>query len=104
MAPRRERNKTKSWEQACLNSAKDLVRHGSIHNDDGVWLRLNEETIKKYVPNMNGYTEAWCLSFNQHLGKSLLVPVDVSERWFLKASELHSILIINLSLIKAFQF
>ncbi|EDM02456.1 pam, highwire, rpm 1 (predicted) [Rattus norvegicus] len=47
-----------------------------IHNDDGVWLRLNEETIRKYVPNMNGYTEAWCLSFNQHLGKSLLVPVD----------------------------
>ncbi|OXB59228.1 hypothetical protein ASZ78_013314, partial [Callipepla squamata] len=50
-----------------------------IHNDDGVWLRLNDETIKKYVPNMNGYTEAWCLSFNQHLGKSLLVPVDVSK-------------------------
>ncbi|XP_064413761.1 E3 ubiquitin-protein ligase MYCBP2 isoform X3 [Latimeria chalumnae] len=47
-----------------------------IHNDDGVWLRLNDETVKKYVPNMNGYTEAWCLSFNQHLGKSLLVPVD----------------------------
>ncbi|KAM5147624.1 E3 ubiquitin-protein ligase MYCBP2 isoform 6-T6 [Callospermophilus lateralis] len=47
-----------------------------IHNDDGVWLRLNDETIKKYVPNINGYTEAWCLSFNQHLGKSLLVPVD----------------------------
>ncbi|XP_062492914.1 E3 ubiquitin-protein ligase MYCBP2 isoform X9 [Pezoporus occidentalis] len=47
-----------------------------IHNDDGVWLRLNDETIKKYVPNMNGYTEAWCLSFNQHLGKSLLVPID----------------------------
>ncbi|XP_069614194.1 E3 ubiquitin-protein ligase MYCBP2 isoform X15 [Ranitomeya imitator] len=48
-----------------------------IHNDDGVWLRLNDETIKKYVPNMNGYNEAWCLSFNQHLGKSLLAPVDV---------------------------
>ncbi|KAJ1115470.1 hypothetical protein NDU88_003694 [Pleurodeles waltl] len=47
-----------------------------IHNDDGVWLRLNDETVKKYVPNLNGYTEAWCLSFNQHLGKSLLVPVD----------------------------
>ncbi|KAF4109316.1 hypothetical protein G5714_010389 [Onychostoma macrolepis] len=47
-----------------------------IHNDDGVWLRLNDETVKKYVPNMNGYTEAWCLSFNQHLGRSLLVPVD----------------------------
>ncbi|KFO34057.1 Putative E3 ubiquitin-protein ligase MYCBP2 [Fukomys damarensis] len=50
-----------------------------IHNDDGVWLRLNDETIKKYVPNMNGYTEAWCLSFNQHLGKSLLVPVDEAK-------------------------
>lgn len=50
-----------------------------IHNDDGVWLRLNDETIKKYVPNMNGYNEAWCLSFNQHLGKSLLAPVDVSK-------------------------
>ncbi|KAF7242031.1 E3 ubiquitin-protein ligase MYCBP2, partial [Varanus komodoensis] len=50
-----------------------------IHNDDGAWLRLNDETIRKYVPNMNGYTEAWCLSFNQHLGKSLLVPVDESR-------------------------
>ncbi|XP_062389671.1 E3 ubiquitin-protein ligase MYCBP2 isoform X1 [Sardina pilchardus] len=47
-----------------------------IHNDDGVWLRLNEETVKKYVPNMNGYSEAWCLSFNQHLGRSLLVSVN----------------------------
>ncbi|XP_064883646.1 E3 ubiquitin-protein ligase MYCBP2 isoform X5 [Oncorhynchus nerka] len=48
-----------------------------IHNDDGVWLRLNDETVKKYVPNMNRYTEAWCLSFNQHMGRSLLVPANV---------------------------
>ncbi|KAG9492128.1 hypothetical protein GDO78_000574 [Eleutherodactylus coqui] len=54
----------------------DGIEIGNIHNDDGVWLRLNDETIKKYVPNMNGYNEAWCLSFNQHLGKSLLAPVD----------------------------
>lgn len=74
-----------------------------IHNDDGVWLRLNDETIKKYVPNMNGYTEAWCLSFNQHLGKSLLVPVDVSKRRFSKALQEHSVLITGLSLIKASQ-
>lgn len=46
-----------------------------------MWLRLNDETVKKYVPSMNGYTEAWCLSFNQHLGRSLLVPADVSKRW-----------------------
>ncbi|XP_035248710.1 E3 ubiquitin-protein ligase MYCBP2 isoform X4 [Anguilla anguilla] len=61
-----------------------------IHNDDGVWLRLNDETLKKYVPNMNGYTEAWCLSFNQHLGRSLLVPDDEaslhSEECFKEAS------------------
>uniref|UniRef100_A0A4W5M9H3 RCR-type E3 ubiquitin transferase n=1 Tax=Hucho hucho TaxID=62062 RepID=A0A4W5M9H3_9TELE len=48
-----------------------------IHNEDGVWLRLNDETVKKYVPNMNRYTEAWCLSFNQHVGRSLLIPADV---------------------------
>uniref|UniRef100_A0A9J8BZX1 E3 ubiquitin-protein ligase MYCBP2 n=1 Tax=Cyprinus carpio carpio TaxID=630221 RepID=A0A9J8BZX1_CYPCA len=53
-----------------------FIETDTIHNDDGVWLRLNDETVKKYVPNMNGYTEAWCLSFNQHLGRSLLVPVD----------------------------
>ncbi|KAJ3592162.1 hypothetical protein NHX12_007291, partial [Muraenolepis orangiensis] len=47
-----------------------------IHNDDGVWLRLADDTVKNYVPSMNGYTEAWCLSFNQHLGRSLLLPAD----------------------------
>lgn len=50
---------------------------------------------------MNGYTEAWCLSFNQHLGKSLLVPVDVSKRCLWKISKVHSILITRLSFIKA---
>ncbi|KAM4795152.1 LOW QUALITY PROTEIN: E3 ubiquitin-protein ligase MYCBP2 [Rhinophrynus dorsalis] len=63
-----------------------------IHNDDGVWLRLNDETIKKYVPNMNGYSEAWCLSFNQHLGKSLLAPVDeqsTNSEDFLKEFNAH---------------
>ncbi|KPP60387.1 hypothetical protein Z043_121621, partial [Scleropages formosus] len=44
-----------------------------IHNDDGVWLRLSEETLKMYVPNVSGCTEAWCLSYNQRLGRSLLV-------------------------------
>lgn len=56
-----------------------LLVFPQIHNDDGVWLRLNDETVKKYVPNMNRYTEAWCLSFNQHVGRSLLVPADVSK-------------------------
>uniref|UniRef100_A0ABM0LXG7 Probable E3 ubiquitin-protein ligase MYCBP2 n=1 Tax=Saccoglossus kowalevskii TaxID=10224 RepID=A0ABM0LXG7_SACKO len=49
-----------------------------VHNEDGVWLRLNSETIHKYC-GTNGYKEAWCLSYNQHLGKTLLVPVELKS-------------------------
>ncbi|KAG8179148.1 hypothetical protein JTE90_015337 [Oedothorax gibbosus] len=45
-----------------------------LRNDDGVWVRLNPETVRKYC--QNGYTEAWCLQYNQHLGKTLLVSVE----------------------------
>ncbi|XP_074650729.1 E3 ubiquitin-protein ligase MYCBP2-like [Tubulanus polymorphus] len=45
-----------------------------IHNDDGVWVRLSNHSIKEFCSN--GHTEAWCLQYNQHLGKTLLVPVD----------------------------
>ncbi|KAK9891458.1 hypothetical protein WA026_014691 [Henosepilachna vigintioctopunctata] len=45
-----------------------------IHNDDGVWLRLSMDTIKQYC--QNGVIEAWCLQYNQHLGKTLLLPVE----------------------------
>lgn len=45
-----------------------------LHNDDGVWVRLSPETVKKYC--QNGFTEAWCLQYNQHLGKTLLIPVE----------------------------
>jgi len=45
-----------------------------IHNDDGVWLRLNAETIKEYCNS--SHLEAWCLQYNQHLGKTLLLPVE----------------------------
>lgn len=45
-----------------------------VHNDDGVWLRLNSESIKGYCSG--GHPEAWCLGYNQHLGKTLLLPVD----------------------------
>ena len=45
-----------------------------IHNDDGVWLRLSEASIKKWctsttAQNGHGATEAWALQYNQHLGK-----------------------------------
>lgn len=45
-----------------------------IHNDDGVWLRLSAETIKQYC--VNPVMEAWCLQYNQHLGKTLLLPIE----------------------------
>nr|XP_022909947.1 E3 ubiquitin-protein ligase MYCBP2 isoform X2 [Onthophagus taurus] len=45
-----------------------------VHNDDGVWLRLSAETIKQYGCIATG--EAWCLQYNQHLGKTLLLPVE----------------------------
>ncbi|XP_076065953.1 MYC binding protein highwire isoform X3 [Oratosquilla oratoria] len=45
-----------------------------VHNSDGVWLRLSPESIRQYCSN--GYSEAWCLQYNQHLGKTLLVPLD----------------------------
>ncbi|KAH0822503.1 hypothetical protein GEV33_000288 [Tenebrio molitor] len=45
-----------------------------IHNDDGVWLRLSADTIKQYCNT--SIIEAWCLQYNQHLGKTLLLPVE----------------------------
>ena len=48
-----------------------------IHNDDGVWLRLSQDSIKKWCgPLINGHNEAWAVQYNQHLGKTLLVPVE----------------------------
>jgi len=51
-----------------------LASLDQIHNDDGVWLRLNAETIKEYCNS--SHLEAWCLQYNQHLGKTLLLPVE----------------------------
>ncbi|CAH1777009.1 unnamed protein product [Owenia fusiformis] len=48
-----------------------------LHNDDGVWLRLLPESIKKWCTNGHcNIHEAWALQYNQHLGKTLLVPVE----------------------------
>jgi len=46
-----------------------------IHNDNGVWLRLSVDTIRTYCP-AGVAQEAWCLQYNQHLGKTLLFPVE----------------------------
>jgi len=56
-----------------------------IHNNDGVWLRLSTDSVRTCCSPLNGFTEGWALQYNQHLGKTLLVPVepphaDVDER------------------------
>lgn len=39
-----------------------------------MWLRLSADTIKQYCNT--SIIEAWCLQYNQHLGKTLLLPVE----------------------------
>ncbi|ERL91717.1 hypothetical protein D910_09044 [Dendroctonus ponderosae] len=51
-----------------------IVFIDEIHNDDGVWLRLSADTIRQYCESH--IIEAWCLQYNQHLGKTLLLPVE----------------------------
>jgi E3 ubiquitin-protein ligase MYCBP2 len=46
-------------------------------NDDGTWLRLSTESIKEWCQQQ--YSEAWCLQYNQHLGRTLLFPIDSGE-------------------------
>lgn len=37
-------------------------------------MSLSPDTIKQYC--LNPHNEAWCLQYNQHLGKTLLLPVE----------------------------
>jgi len=46
-----------------------------VHNTDGLWLRLTAESIREFCSPLNGFTEGWVLQYNQHLAKTLLVPV-----------------------------
>ncbi|XP_076385847.1 MYC binding protein highwire isoform X12 [Megachile rotundata] len=62
-------------EQIGVVSVNDTIAFiDEIHNDDGVWLLLNAETIKEYCSSY--HLEAWCLQYNQHFGKTLLLPVE----------------------------
>ncbi|XP_071950592.1 E3 ubiquitin-protein ligase MYCBP2-like isoform X2 [Antedon mediterranea] len=49
-----------------------------IQNEDGVWVRLNKDSIHRFC-GTNGFREAWCMQFNQHVGKTFLIPVDPSK-------------------------
>lgn len=62
-----------------------------------MWLSLSPDTIKQYC--LSPYNEAWCLQYNQHLGKTLLLPVEepksildqvINETIARKLPEIHS--------------
>ncbi|XP_037071412.1 E3 ubiquitin-protein ligase MYCBP2-like [Pollicipes pollicipes] len=46
-----------------------------VHNDDGVWVRLSPDSMHELC-GRRPPAEGWCLQYNQHLGKTLLVPPD----------------------------
>lgn len=46
-----------------------------IENDDGIWVRLSTESIRQHCTAGWYPVEAWCLQYNQHIGKTLLHPV-----------------------------
>ncbi|XP_055389767.1 E3 ubiquitin-protein ligase highwire-like [Condylostylus longicornis] len=46
-----------------------------IENDDGIWVRLSTVSIREHCSTGWYPTEAWCLQYNQHLGKTLLYPL-----------------------------
>ena len=67
-----------------------------LHNSDGVWVRLSPDTLAKLNHQADAcssagaassgaagppplLTEGWCLQYNQHLDKTLMVPVTVPE-------------------------
>lgn len=50
-----------------------------IHNDDGIWVKLDEASVYAYCDNIqakNFRLEGWCLQYNQHVGKTFLFPVE----------------------------
>jgi len=46
-----------------------------VQNSDGLWLRLTAESIREFCSPLNGFTEGWALQYNQHVARTLLVPV-----------------------------
>lgn len=72
-----------------------------------MWLRLSADTIKQYCPTTA--IEAWCLQYNQHLGKTLLLPVEepksildqvITETILRKLPEIHDRFKLELFLVQ----
>lgn len=70
-------------EQIGLITANHVVTvSDEIQNDDGIWVRLAPSSVAKYcTAQLSGayssnFGEAWCLQYNQHLGRTLLVLAE----------------------------
>ena len=50
-----------------------------ICNSDGVWVRLGQDTLIEHVES-TVYSEGWCMQYNKHLERTLLVPVPSTDR------------------------
>eukprot|EP00094_Tigriopus_californicus_P010528 TCALIF_10156-PA protein Name:"Similar to MYCBP2 E3 ubiquitin-protein ligase MYCBP2 (Homo sapiens)" AED:0.02 eAED:0.04 QI:14/0.77/0.5/1/0.88/0.8/10/0/4914 len=49
-----------------------------LHNSDGIWVRLSTDCLAEMAPH---HVEGWCLQYNQHLEKTLMIPVaDVKPK------------------------
>ncbi len=50
-----------------------------LQNADGLWVRLAPDSLAELAtsePPGRQHPEGWCLQYNQHLEKTLLVPVE----------------------------
>jgi E3 ubiquitin-protein ligase MYCBP2 len=56
-----------------------------VHNDDGIWVKLDESSLYAYCEGSQPQTrnfrvEGWCLQYNQHVGRTLLFPIEAPKR------------------------
>lgn len=52
------------------------ISNTQVINGDGLWLQLSEESVVMYCEEPINGTEAWCLQYNEHVGKHYLYPND----------------------------
>ncbi|XP_035827428.1 E3 ubiquitin-protein ligase MYCBP2 isoform X3 [Aplysia californica] len=50
-------------------------------NDDGMWLRLSRASLMEFcgLEEDGSRSEGWCLEYNQHLDKTLLIPAETPK-------------------------
>lgn len=57
-----------------------ITFNSEIHNDDGIWVKLDENSISTFCKVSKRFqAEGWCLQYNQHLGKTFLFPIQAPK-------------------------